>query len=225
MKRFPKLIIVSITTFAIGVCSVAGWIYYQESQRIEVILPAHRWEPIFFKDIDRITDIVGIKQLRTTVIGKDDVEVRFWHGFGLQNTEAVILKRSAGHWSAKHIVGEQGMNPEWATIEDLPEPRLGFDKLWNELTGKGLLTLADASEIDCEYEGLDGLVFVVELNQNHTYRTYMYGGDRCYQARTVDTMDAIIGEQFSTENDKCTTDEWFGCGALRLSRIRKDPIK
>jgi len=89
-------LIAALATFVIGVIAVSVWVYYRESQRIEVQPSSGRWESIFFRSIDRTTQLAQIEELRKTVVKNGDVEVRFWHGFGLSPLEAVILKRTDG---------------------------------------------------------------------------------------------------------------------------------
>ena len=42
----------------------------------------------------------ALHNLRTLSMGPDDVEVRFWQGFGLAGTWATVLRRRAGQWQA-----------------------------------------------------------------------------------------------------------------------------
>jgi hypothetical protein len=216
MKRIRKLLLIAIATFAVGLCSVAGWLYCRESHRIEVHLPHAHWEPLFFKLINRTTELAGLPELRKTVVSSGDIEVRFWHGFGLADLEGVILKRNAGEWTAYHVQADDYVDPNAATITELQPPKSDFDGLWNKLEGLGITTIKDASEINCEVGGIDGQGYVVEINQDHTYRTYMYSFGRCPEANLVEKMDVTIGLEFTTEHDKCTDTEWFGCADIRL---------
>ena len=217
MKKVPKFLFITIATFTVGVCSVAGWLYYRESQRIEVSVPNAHWEPLFFKTINKTTELAGVPELRKTVVGEEDVEVRFWHGFGLSNLEGVILRRNAGRWSAFHIEADDYIEPHSATIKQLSPPKSGMESLWNKLNTLGLLTLPDASEIHCDVSVIDGESYVVEINQNHKYRTYRYSYGECQEAALVETMDMTIGGEFATKSDQCTRAEWFGCARFRLS--------
>jgi len=195
---------------------------YRESHRIEVTVPNARWEPIFFKTINKTTGLVGVPELRKTVVGKNDVEIRFWHGFSTSPLEAVILRRSAGHWTAYHIKADGYIEPQAATIEELSPPKSGMDGLWTKLNTLGLLRMPDASEIGCEVGGVDAMAYVVEINQDHKYRTYMYSGGLCEGIHSVELMDVTIGIEFATQNDKCTDAEWFGCAPVRVSQEKQE---
>ena len=45
----------------------------------------------------RASTLGDLRQLRTR---SDFLELRVWHGFGLAETQAVVLRRTDGHWSA-----------------------------------------------------------------------------------------------------------------------------
>jgi len=98
------------------------------------------------------------------------VEVRIWRGFGLQLLEGVVLRRINHQWTALHIKTDSSMEAENVQVLELYSPRSGWPKFWQSLVDHNLLTLSDPSEIDCPL-GLDGLGYVVEINQNKIYRT------------------------------------------------------
>jgi len=41
--------------------------------------------------------------LRTKRMGRDDIELRFWGGYGLGGTRGIVLRRVSGHWSAWRV--------------------------------------------------------------------------------------------------------------------------
>ena len=219
MHRFSKRLIVTVLTFVIGLTTAAAWVYYRESQRITVILPNAHWEPIFFKLINRTTELAQIGELRKTVVRKGDVEVRFWHGFGLGALEGVVIKRIDGRWSAIHIKADDCCQPESVQFKNLAAPRSGWEPFWRNITDKGLLTLPDPSEINYESGGIDGQGFVVEINRDHVYRTYNYwDGDKCPEAHLAKSIDIAIGMEFDSGREQCKTAEWFPCAKLRIGQ-------
>ena len=221
MRRIlTNRLIAALATFVIGVIAVSVWVYYRESQRIEVQPSSGRWESIFFRSIDRTTQLAQIEELRKTVVKNGDVEVRFWHGFGLSPLEAVILKRTDGRWSGFHIKTNNYTEPENAFVEDLLPPRSGWDSLWKNVTDKGLLNLPDCSGEDC-YGEIDGTSYVVEINQYHIYRTYKYPSTDFPSACSVEEIDIFIGMEFDNGREKCTEAQWFPCAELRRSYTSK----
>jgi len=58
--------------------------------------------------IIRITENWGsndsrLGDLRTKPTGPDDIELRFWGGYGLVGTRGIILRRTNGRWSASRV--------------------------------------------------------------------------------------------------------------------------
>ena len=103
MFNSPARLIVAILAFVIGISVVAGWFYCQEPQKVIVELPNSKWEQIFFKLINKATELGGLEKLRESNLNKDDVEVRVWRGFGLGDLEGVVLKRTNSEWKAFHV--------------------------------------------------------------------------------------------------------------------------
>lgn len=70
--------------------------------------------------------------------------------------------------------------------------------MWRELTDSGLLTLPDAASIQCDPRGKDGTSYVVEINMNRTYRTYMYRDPQyanCNEAKQMLRIGKIITDE------------------------------
>lgn len=222
MNRPSKLVVAFIATFVIGVLAVVGWFYYGKTPSIEICLPSSSWEPIFFKEINRVTDLAKLKPLRKISVRKGDTEVRIWRGFGLSPLEGVILKRYGGIWSALHISADKYLEAENAEVTQLEPPRTGWDSFWVSIVDKGLLTLPDPSEIGCEESGIDGSGYVVEINQDGLYRTYMYSCfEHCKEATQMNEIGDIIGWEFDSGKERCERDEWFPCAMFRGGRTIK----
>ena len=218
MYKLPTRLIIAILTFILGISVAAGWFYYLESQKVKIELPNHRWEQIFFKLIDRTTELGELKELRKTKLYGDDIEVRVWRGFGLGDFEGVIIKRTNNQWLAFHAKADNCCEPQQVEVKQLNSPKSGWDTFWKNVTEQGLLTLRDPSEINCEDSGLDGTGYVVEINQNKTYRTYqMRSGGKCLGVKQMEAIDDFIGEEFDSGREECKTTEWFVCAKLRKS--------
>lgn len=219
MYKQPARFLIALLTFILGISIVAGWFYYQESQKVRVELPDSRWEPIFFKLINRTTEHGGLKELRKTRLKGDDIEVRVWRGFGLGDLEGVILKRSNNQWTVLHVKADHYAEPQRAEVKELTPPKSGWDSFWKKVTVQGLLTLRDPSETNCEDSGIDGTGYVVEINQNKIYRTYKMREDgKCPGVRQMETIDDLIGEEFDSGQEECKRAEWFACAKFRKSR-------
>ncbi len=219
MSKHSTRILIAVLTFVLGISFAAGWFYYQESQRVKIELPNSRWEPLFFRLINRTTELGELKELRKTKLNADDIEVRVWRGFGLGELEGVILKRTNNQWKAFHVKANDYFEPQQAEVKELNPPKSGWDSLWKNVTEQGLLTLRDPSEINCEDSGIDGTGYVIEINQNKIYRTYKMREDgKCPGVRQMETIDDLIGEEFDSGQEECKRAEWFACAKLRKSR-------
>src|SRR6266545_3042095 len=60
-------------------------------------------EAILQDETDRVATLAGLGKLGSSILGKDDVEVRVWFGFGLFPLEGFVMSRRAGRWSAFHL--------------------------------------------------------------------------------------------------------------------------
>ena len=219
MSKHSTRILIAALTFILGISFVAGWLYYRESQRVEIELPDSHWEQIFFKTINKTTELGGLDELRKTKLNGDDIEVRVWRGFGLGDLEGVILKHTNNQWKAFHVKADDYAEPQQAEVKELNPPKSGWESFWKNLNEQGLLTLRDPSETNCEDGGIDGTGYVVEINQNKIYRTYQMREDgKCPGVQQMEEIDDLIGEEFDSGREQCKTAEWFACAKLRKSR-------
>ncbi|MEA2205148.1 MAG: hypothetical protein QOE77_1924 [Blastocatellia bacterium] len=174
----------------------------REHQQMRVIVPHASWEPIFFRAINAAANLSGQTNLRTKQLPEDDIEVRIWWGFGLSQLEGVTLRRSSGQWSGIHVKGDHYYELTRADRTQLSDPKSGWETIWPRMVSAGMLSLPDASEIDCEVVMLDGGSYVVETNANNTYRTYKYAiSDRpkCKEATSMMEIADIIFEEFGPQ--------------------------
>ena len=181
-----------------------------QKPNIQLELPNARWEPIFFQGIDDATQAAGIAELRTEYVPKDDIEVRVWRGFGLTPLEGILLKRTDYQWSAIYIRRNRA---EDRTVEmrNLDSPKSGWEPFWISLQDKGILKLPDSLEVGCAPGQLDGIGYVVEINQGYKYRTYMYSQNGCPEAEQMRYIAKSIATEFDTGDQECKTAEWFPC--------------
>jgi hypothetical protein len=234
MYKLSSRLIIVLLTFVIGISSATGWYYYQESQKTQIILPNASWESLYFNGrikngtseeksggINQATKLAGLTELRKTRVKEGDIEVRVWRGFGLSPLEAVILSRTNNQWSAKHLKTDHYYDYEKVESKQLNPPKSGWESFWKQIDDKEILTLRDSSEINCGEGGMDGGSYVVEINQNKTYRTYKlstaYSGGKCREANQMEGIGDIIGEEFDCGIEQCQEAEWFACTRARKS--------
>ena len=104
----------------------------------------------------------------------DDLEIRVWRGFGVTALDGYVIKRVKGEWSGLKIPPiRPNYSGSYTNISITPKS--GWNQLWKRLTDEGVLTLPDSSQLPNGISFMDGISYVVEINMNLTYRTYMYG--------------------------------------------------
>ncbi|MCP9496800.1 MAG: hypothetical protein MSG64_20375 [Pyrinomonadaceae bacterium MAG19_C2-C3] len=174
----------------------------QEKHELRSMIPNDRWEPIYFKFINERTGEANLPRLRTILLPSDDFEIRVWVGFGQNGEDGLILQRSSDQWSAMHLHGVFERYPPDKYQETLTAPKSGWENAWQRLVEAGILTLPDASAVQCSTHVLDGMSYVVEINMNKTYRTYMYDNPnyaKCNEAKQMIEIGEIIAEEFNLE--------------------------
>lgn len=166
-------------------------------------IPKDTWEKIFFESIDERTDEAQIKSLRKTKLADDDLEIRIWKGFGLMRLEGFILKRINKNWSAIHIDTNYVSGKVVNENKQLNKPKAGWEAAWKKLLDAEILTLPDASSIDCDSGLEDGTSYVVELKKGENYRTYMYDNpdrvseSKCAEIKKVLEIIKIITQDYN----------------------------
>ncbi|HKC64296.1 MAG TPA: hypothetical protein VKB86_11695 [Pyrinomonadaceae bacterium] len=216
MRSLSIRIIVALLAFLLGIAAATLWVVNsppkqnlsgkndaafinQEKQELRLEIPDDGWVSIFFESINKRANIAKLSSLRTA-LPKDDLEVRVWGGFGLTPLEGFILKRTDGQWSAIHLKGISKKLPPSEYQKNMEAPKSGWESCWQRLVDAGILTLPDASEVKkCEVLAFDGFSYVVEINMNNTYRTYMYDNPiyaKCDEAKQMLKIGKIIDEEF-----------------------------
>lgn len=170
----------------------------EQQKTFQVVVPDATWEPIFFREINERAGIAKLPNLRAAAVPNGDVETRVWVGFGLTALTGFDFKRTAGQWTGIYV---RGIRPGLAKKDyqlNLKPPKSGWDAFWRRLTDAGFLSLPDAKAIDCSSGALDGVAYVVEMNLDQKYRTYMYDNPQvaeCPEAkRMIAIMDVLYDE-------------------------------
>ncbi len=211
IRTLSTRFIVAALTFLIGISAATAWLFSRSpKQELHVSIPDERWVHIRFestgmdtKSINEITSEAGLPNLRATVLPGDDMEVRVWVDAS-EYGRAFILRRAAGQWSAIRLRGmlrEQKLQ-KYAVLS---APRSGWDGAWGRLMNAGILTLPDAAGIQCKAGVLDGIGYIVEVNKDKAYRTYMYDNPqhaKCDEAKQMIKIANIIEEEFGWNGPK-----------------------
>lgn len=198
--------VVSVTTVLVG-CSHGGDTQLkgpdahavQEPRQPQRVTPVGDWEPIFLKGVDARAAEAGLPSLRTRMLSEGDAEVRVWVGFGINGEDGIVLRRSGGEWSALYLHGMFDKYPPHKYQKALAVPKSGWEAAWGRLSGAGILTLPDASTVQCNTYLKDGTSYVVEINAANTYRTYLYDNPnhaQCDEAKRMMRVGEIIAEEF-----------------------------
>jgi hypothetical protein len=198
MRKLTFRSIVALFSFIIGVAATTIWLIYFPTRT--TVLPAGEWEARFFQTINQRTAAANLPSLRTLNLPRGDLEVRLWVSFSGMGADGIMLRRSANNWSALFLHGLfEDPSKESQRMRNLAEPKSGWDKMWQRLVANGILTLPDAAAIDCKVGALDGSTYVVEVNTNKTYRTYLYDTPqfaKCSEAKRVVEIIEILLEEF-----------------------------
>ncbi|MEZ5428236.1 MAG: hypothetical protein R2747_18345 [Pyrinomonadaceae bacterium] len=215
VRKFKISSITVLTTFCIG---VSAWIIYNSSvfQAPRLDIPKAGWEKLFFKGINEVSDSAKLTRLRESHLGRNDIEIRMWKGFGLEELEAMIFRRIDGQWTAYYLRENRHAEPVRARVTQLfRAPKSGWKSFTEQIFDAGILTLPDAESIDCEvYDYLDGGGFVVEIYKDKVYRPYLYSyfaGEKCDEGKKINEIARIIAREFYNGVGKCERYEWLPC--------------
>ncbi|MFL6253705.1 MAG: hypothetical protein ACJ74T_01655 [Pyrinomonadaceae bacterium] len=166
-----------------------------------LVIPRTTWEPIFFEPINKRTQTAKLSTLRAP-LPEGALELRIWGGFGLSALEGFRIRRDGARWSASYFGTrfQQGRFEEYT--RGLAQPKSGWEGAWDRLVSLGLLELPDAERAGCSGRLNDGYSYVVELNVERVYRTYMYDNpdaSKCADAKRMLSIAAAVADEFGLE--------------------------
>lgn len=172
----------------------------QDKKQLKLEIPDAGWEPIFFRSINERAAVSKLNDLRSTVLTGDNLEVRVWCGFGVTALTGYVIKRAGAKWSALKLAPVNPNSPVSRT--DFPiTPKADWPTLWKRLTDNGILTLPDSSRLPGDITLRDGVSYVVEINMNLTYRTYMVRSPehaKTHEAAQMIEIVRILQQEFDT---------------------------
>lgn len=171
----------------------------QDRKSFQVIVPHEMWERIYFEAIEERAKVARLPSLRLAALPEGDLEARIWIGFGLTGLRGYILRRSAGEWTGTYLRSIDPLPAGGDYQEALQEPKSGWGGCWQRLVNRGLLVLPDAVSIGCKGGAYDGVSYVVEINMDETYRTYLYDNPQfagCVEAGQMIELVEILHDEF-----------------------------
>jgi hypothetical protein len=116
----------------------------------------------------------------------------------LSPLQGFSIRRDGATWTG-HFAIERSGTTDSAEAHEVT-PKSGWEKLWNEGTNRCVLTLPDSSTFPDEGLLVDGESYVVEINQNNHYRTYMYGNpedQKWPQAKQIIRIVDILSDELT----------------------------
>jgi len=156
------------------------------------------------QETDRVAAIAGLGKPSSSNLGKDDVEVRVWFGFGLFPLEGLIISRKQGEWSAIHLKAESPdshYQPKKVSRNTLKPPKSGWEICWQQLVNAGVLTLPDGTDPpDPDAQGYE-----VQVRNGASYRSYHYVSPEYSElpaAKNMLEIGDIISNEFGLQRFK-----------------------
>lgn len=197
--------------------------------------PIADWEPILFngrgetKDgYDKFAQLAGMKPLRDELKYPDEIEIRFWRGAFLTDTEFVSLRFKEGKWSGIHAISLDKANLTQIKVNTLPVPRGGWAYLYNKMVELGIYEAQTETDERCSGRRFDPILNMVEISKEAVYRTAINrtGYDQCDGSRKMDLIAEHIAVSFDDGRTECKRDEWFPCGkVIREERLKEENEK
>jgi hypothetical protein len=146
------------------------------------------WETIYFQGINERARIGNLGKLRAATLGKSDLELRVWIGFGPVALKGFVINRRGAAWSATYL---RSISPSVARSEyqkKLGPPKSGWESFWERLIEQGVLRLPGSPKSDW----VDGESIVVEMKTAGKYRTYMYDHPQHQDSPEASKIIAIV---------------------------------
>jgi hypothetical protein len=210
-KRTLSLVAVSVVVLFAGALVMTPFFSHEKEMPPEARLsstiqgPESRaavsgWEDSFFSALEERTERIGLSNLKTSVIGAEEVELRFWYDARPDTINGFVIRRSGDVWSARGIRQSRNSWPSPLIQEAFGVPKSGWNAFWKQLTDAGILTLPDSIEINCTSGALDGGAYVVEVLTKQGYRTYRYDNPQlggCTEAKTLVSIERILADELT----------------------------
>ena len=156
----------------------------------EIEIPQDPWEPIFFHVINWYSEKAGWTPLRQMDIPNGAIEVRVWSWFGFWGSEGLLLRRDGDQWLGLYT--RNGFE-----VREV-HPETSWNALWKRVEALGILTLPDSSTLPGEADSLDGIGYVVEINDGKLYRTYHYDNPQGQEwpeaEKIIEIVKTLYGE-------------------------------
>jgi hypothetical protein len=214
MRRLTTSLLSLLLTFTVGVTAATLRLARRAApapqtkvaaptpkREFALVIPRTTWEPIFFKSINERGQRAKLPSLRAP-LPEDALELRIWGGFGLSALEGFRIRRDGARWSASYFGTRFGRGRFEDYTLGLAQPKSDWEGAWNRLVSLGVLELPDAERAGCSGRMNDGYSYVVELNVERVYRTYMYDNpdaSKCADAKRMLSIAAAVADEFGLE--------------------------
>lgn len=178
-----------------------------EHRKSELSIPNEYFDKVFSEHINPLAEKYDFRELREKYFSGNDFEVRVWAS--TSETDGFIIKYVGGNWSAvtikeidcsKFSYYPKNKNYVLGKI-NLSSPKSGWENTWQKLAEAGILDLPNSN--DASY--IDRIGYIVETNQNGTYRIYFYSNpqmQKTEEAKRMVKIGEIIAGEFGLNNFK-----------------------
>jgi hypothetical protein len=216
INKFKLGVFMLFAAFCIG---VLFWVVKDSLFRetTELQIPKASWEKTFFKEINKVTKLSNLEELRKINLATNDLEIRVW-----RLNEGIVIRRLGENWSAMHIEYDEFSEPPKTNVTNLNQPKSDWNIFWNRVNELGILTIPEPSDLGNNCSGIDGVGYVIEVNHAKRYRTYFanISYSHCEIAKTVERIGEIIAEEFDNGKGNCKRTEWIPCARLNREKQR-----
>ena len=180
-------------------------------RRIEI--PEASWVFLYFEAINEVTEQANWKPLHTVGLPRGSLEIRIWIGFGESPLQGLRLCRNGGKWTGLYVncgylwlqamcksqpsITEEAKARYESYLKDMKPfyeltPQTSWARLWEKVEALGILTLPDSSTLPKGGGAIDGISYVVEINDGEHYRTYRYDNPQCGEGAEVERIIEIM---------------------------------
>ena len=168
------------------------WIWFDDSEHhpgLNAMSKALKWPLLREMNVP-----VGSLEVRVWITGWNNHVLRLlrnggeWTGFFASNKYLNFIRDDDGKWVEKD--DDDTFNP--ATSIFPLTPQTNWETLWKKLESLGILTLPDDSTLPKKIAVLDGISYVVEINDGKQYRTYRYGSPQSHEYPEAENIIQII---------------------------------